>query len=109
VGGAGPPHAGLRTAVLAERAVLVHLAELLPVGVVELGREERGQVVVVERIARDGPRGELRATCMARRAHLDLAVSALQVDETAALSCMGACPLDVLGSRSVAGLTAHVD
>src|SRR5262249_30512889 len=57
---------------LQEGAVLVHLAADLPVGLVEVGLEQRGQVRVGDRLAVRRRLGELAAARVAARAGVDL-------------------------------------
>src|SRR5262249_5596470 len=97
---------------LPEGTVLVHLAELLAVGVVEVGGEERGQVIVVERLARHRRGAQLRPARMARGADLDLGFGAArpQIDEALGWwAATPSCPGDVPFTGPVTRLAAHVD
>src|SRR5215475_1571628 len=60
---------------LEERAPLVDLAALLSVGVIQGRLEQHRSIVIVERLPGLVPVGDLRATRMALRARLDLAVA----------------------------------
>ena len=82
----GAADTGLVHPALPEGAVFVHLTELLAVGVVEVGVEQRGQVVVVERLAGHRRGDQLRSTRVARGTDLDLAFRAsLEIDESVVL------------------------